>query len=153
MLSWHVTEIALVADTGTALEAMADCEQLLTASVDFGNAASPSGSQPTVAVPSCSIACLPEATDLPSPEELPVRKSDWNVLESREWRSIADDERPVTAPQVSPASRRRQQTLSSCVAADTQPFTSSFNVRAALTSVCSSSSCECFVCLYGLKPP
>lgn len=124
---------------GTALATGTDCEQLLTDSVDFGEGASPTGDPPTVPVPSGSLACLPEASDLPSPDDVPVRKSDWNVLESREWYNAAEDERPVTAPQFNAGSCHGRP-LSSPVIADTpaeaQPFTSNFDGHAALASAC-----------------
>lgn len=123
--------------TGAALGSAADCEQLLTDSVDFDAMHIPS-TQPhlTVGMPSGGLACLPEASDLPSPDDVPVRKSDWNVLESREWRSAAEEERPATAPQFGAAlPQTHAQSVNSPMAAGAAPLTSTFDVHAALASV------------------
>lgn len=67
-----------------------------------------------------------------------MRKSDWNVLESREWRCV-EEERPATAPQFNAGARQGQLASLAVVAddsaADMQPFTSTFDVHAAIASV------------------
>jgi hypothetical protein len=127
--------------------------------VDFGEGAAAAGPHRTVALPSASLSCLPEASGIPSPDTMPCfQKSEWNVLESREWRSITDEDRPITAPQFTAGAMHAQHESAEMVADDpaAPPLTSTFDVHAALASVrllcpCSHTAphaCRPSLCLY-----
>lgn len=124
---------------GAALPQTADCEQLLTESVDLGDAVTLSGPHRALGIPCSSMVSLPEDTDLPSPGDVPVRKSDWNVLESREWRNVAEEERPLTAPQFGATGRVDSLRIPAVNDADPKPLTSTFDATA-VTSVRSSAT-------------